>query len=282
MNKEGSYNVQVDPARNEPFEARTGNCTCGGVAPEPDSVEDDMRMLRRLAQLGMELTELTVEQVRQAVASAPTPAAKAPDDRFDLKYHRLSRSVRLTITLRDKFRTEGLKQERHEAFEHGLEERKRKERQKKQLERLVAQAIEHQTQVEFDQLVEINGRVDQRPVDHARKTRFEALSDRIEEDDIEQDLDRCPTGELVERMCRDIGVEAALEIWRISHWAREEARLKTPGSPFAAPPAPEEAKPAEAEPEGPPDRRFDRTQPLTEEQQRAEAERNRANYHSRL
>ena len=220
----------ADPARPEPPGAReTG----------PDSLDDDMRMLRELNQLGMTLTEITVERARRALDA---PAGAATEDRSDLKYQRLSRSIRFGIMLRSQLRDGALEQERRVTAARAAKEGERRTRLKKQVERIVGQAIERHMDREKERLIEsetefYNEAVEEEKADDL----FEDLTERLQEEDVERDLDVVSRGEMAVRLCRDLKIEPDLAYWEDSSWALEEARDNVPGSPFAKP-AVEEAE----------------------------------------
>lgn len=216
-------------------------------------MEGDLRMLSWLATMGMQLTEVKLVRARR-VLEADDPKDSA-GDRSDLEYYRLSRAVRLTIALKDRLRNERAGRAEEAAVKQESDRQDRKKRRKEQVERAVGQAIEKQARREFERLTEADAEADEQPVIERPEALLETLSERLEEDDIEQDLDLRPTGEIVRRICRDLGIEAAWELWRNSRWAGEEARAKPPGAPCATPsaagapePGPEAAEPPKPEP----------------------------------
>jgi hypothetical protein len=267
---------QADPARHDPSEARPANCTCCGGAREPDPTDDYMRMLRRLAEIGMaRAEELHLQMQDEAKArraeAATAPEADAPDlseadqpkpklPNPDLALHRTARVVSLCMSLSLKFQKERLEREKQVAADHAVAEKKRKERRKQQIARVVKQAIEREVAEREDRPEEDDGEAGDFDLYGLQQT----LSERLDEDDIERDLDRCPLGELIARICRELGITPDWEFWQQHQWALEEARLKPPGSPYAEPPAPdperpkseeakaEEPKPPELKPEEPP------------------------------
>ena len=199
--------------------------------------------------------------------------------------------MRYCALLAMKLQKERLDREMGKAFDNEAVSRKRKARIKDQLERLVSGAIQLDLQAERERAAEARAKGDfserDEPCDEA--TLYEQLSLRLEAEDIERDIETRPMGELFLRICRDFGFEPDLDRWKHLFWALEEARLRTPGSPFAEraaaeaakpeaaePPepeavAPEDPKPPEPEPAAPaapPLRSFDRRQTLTAEQQR--------------
>src|SRR5271167_1849372 len=142
----------ADPASHEPSEARRESCTCCGHGREPDPTDDFMRMLKRLAHLGMEMAERRA--ARDAVqAEAPAAPSNAPDQAA-LALHRLTSLVRLSMALSIKFHTDRLEREKQGDALQATAERQRKTRLKTQLKRLVEQAIEHQADQAREKLIE--------------------------------------------------------------------------------------------------------------------------------
>ncbi len=240
MNAEHQTSATADPAHPEPSTARAERCTCCGGGREPDPTDVYMRMLRRLAEIGMARAEQIFVQTQDAANARPDEAAppkvdppkpKLPDP--DLALHRTARLVRLSMVLSLKFHNERLEREKQAAAEDEAVEKKRKARRKQQIERGVKQAIDREA-AERDERPEAADADDGfNPYElHAE------LSERLDEDDIERDLDRCPRGELIGRICREFGIEPDWDFLRQQEWAIEEARLD--------PPAPE---PDAAEPE---------------------------------
>jgi hypothetical protein len=258
---------QANPARHEPSSARPATCTCCGGAREPDPTDDYMRMLRRLAEIGMARAEQLHLQMRDETNTrraepAAAPDADAPDlaktdqpkpklPNPDLALHRTTRVVSLCMSLSLRFHKERLEREKQTAADHAVVEKQRKARRKQQIERVVKEAIER----EADQRVNEDGSEDASFDVVELETE---LSEPLDEDDIVRDLDRCSLGELIGRICRELGFKPDWEFWQQHQWALEEAGLKPPGSPYAEPPPPEppppepeRPEPAEAEAEEP-------------------------------
>ena len=200
---------QADPARDDPAEAR------------PDETEFYLRKLREAAEIGMRLMNAA--------------AAELAADKAVLAFHRLSRDLRLYAALSNKLQNDRLEREKQVAATENAEVQQHKKRKKRQLENLVADAIELMADREVERVLETDPTIEDESEIVDRESFHDALTERLEQDDIERDLARCPTGELVERICRDLGIDADWDMWRDSYWAREEARLEMPGSPYARP-----------------------------------------------
>jgi len=266
----------ADPASHEPFEARPE--AGAGLGPrEPDPTDEFMGMLKRLAVLGMALTEDLVADAREAIAArraaraaasaaappgaaavsaadppapelrperagTPRPGLKpeltaeehAARDPSMLAFHRMTRAVRLSMALALKFQDDRWERERKTEADRAVAEQERKTQGKRQLKRAVEQAIERERKErrvnEYEALYELP----------------RILRERLDQEDIERDLAQFPRGELIARICRDLGIEPDWDLWRQDRWAVEEARLKPAGSPYADTAAPAEAAESEA------------------------------------
>ena len=63
------------------------------------------------------------------------------------------------------------------------------------------------------------------------------LRERLDDGDEEEaDFADRPIGELVARICKDLGITPDWSLLEDEDWAIEEARTRPPGSPFAAAP----------------------------------------------
>ncbi|HWK45279.1 MAG TPA: hypothetical protein VNT30_11185, partial [Stellaceae bacterium] len=124
-----------------------------GCAPSSESserTERHLRMLQRLAEIGMELAEAVgrqaLEQAKAASEPAETPRQPGPD--LGLVFTRLSRSVRQTVALEARIAEEPLTPRAvsaaaldKQAERVALAETDRRHRRKAQVGRIVKQAI---------------------------------------------------------------------------------------------------------------------------------------------
>ncbi len=250
MNTDHPHPSPADPASNEPATTRAERCTCRGGGREPDPTDDNMRALHELRDLALAVArKLAARIVDDEARQAAAPEA-APDVLHDkpkqlsvvvLGFQRAERGVRQCVLLSTKLHQDRLAWETQAEAMAAKLERERRERRKKHVERLVKEAIEHGSET-LDEEFE----------------RREKLEARLDEDDIESDLGRLADSALVDRLCKDCGVEAPWDLWEDEHWAQEEARHEPPGSVFAgarrsaAPEAePEAVESVEAEPPEP-------------------------------
>jgi len=270
MVNEHPTSPQAEPARPEPSEVRTESCTCCGGTREPDPTDFFIGLLKEAARHSIELSNLVVVEARRAVAAAepvaeasaeaaaPEPAA-APRTAWypaaALAHSRLTRSLRLGMVLAGKFHVDRLERDKKLAADEAFEVKLRKNRLKGKVERLVGEAIEQAVEKETERLTESEGESesydesefddeDEEDGPDRRDELRDALSERFTDEDVEQDLGRCPTSEIVGRLCGNLRIQPLWERWSTEQWAVEEARRQVPGSPYAAPPA---AEPAAAE-----------------------------------
>ena len=206
-----------DAAATCPALDRPG-CACGSPG---DPTGRQMLMLQELAELGMDLAR-TVRA--RAVEQGPSLEA-GPD--LGLMFSRIARAVRQTLALEAKLYQD--RQARHDKAraERAVETRLRGIRRKAKAVEIVERVVEREPDAE---------------------RLLDALDERLEDEDDTDFADR-PLGELVARICRDLGVAPDWDLWADEDWAIE-ARGEPPAPPDAArPPA---AWPAHPPPDDPP------------------------------
>ncbi|MDB5464527.1 MAG: hypothetical protein JWP23_2916 [Phenylobacterium sp.] len=210
----------------DPSQGRAGGCACGGAEAR---AERHLRMLQELAEIGMDLAR-SVQ--RQAHGQAATDHGAAD---LGLVFSRIARAVRQTVALEAKL-AEDRQKTQAERAPLTVADRWRSARRKRQVKEIVAEAIGSEVG-EFDV-----------------ERLFDDLDERLADGDEEADFAERPIGELVARICRDLGVTPDWSLWHDDDWAIEEAAAKAPGSPYAAH-APEADDPRPDDPgDDPPDR----------------------------
>ena len=181
-------------------------------APDPSVVlaEGRLRMLRRLAEIGMELAERTLN-TEAAPAKGRDPAdAFAP----------LSRAIRLTLALEAKTDEElrdlkagGVRvreEERTAATERrGAAAAKEAQERAVKVRELVAEAAE----AEIADVYEF-------------APRCFALRERLDNDPAYEDLSEHPLRETVERLCKDLMLSPDWSRWDGEGWIKEEGAPK--------------------------------------------------------
>jgi hypothetical protein len=198
MNREPAADTGPDPERaRDASAART-------------EAAEDAEMLRDLARIGMDIARslrvIAEAQAAQAVAQ-PTQAPAGIDP--GLGFSRVSRAVRLTLALKTKLLEEGQQRDRKEREE--AQERKiaaaRKQRRKTEVASAVEQAIEDD--------------VERGEGGDAEQLRAD-LRERLDEPDIDGDLGKCTVGDIVQRVCRDLGIIPDWGLWEKEAWYVDE------------------------------------------------------------
>ena len=160
-------------------------------------------MLREMAEIGMGLLRI-VE--RHAATSTADSVGE-----LGLTYARVSRAVRQTLALRAKFAEDRLAKHRRAEAEEARRaqeaEQHRLDCRSDQVERLVEQAIETE--------------VEQSDREDLRAGLLADLRERLSDDYIEVDLYHRPIGELLARICRDIGITPDPDQWAGAVWVDE-------------------------------------------------------------
>jgi hypothetical protein len=177
-----------------------------------------LRMLEELAEIGMTLARAVQQQVLDQAAAEPAEAAEQPGaGNLALVFSRISRAVRQTIALEAKLAEEGRTRDEQTAAEQArravVDGRERKQRRRAQAKRFIEQAVD----------------IEAADHDAAEELLWE-LDERL--DDVEADFADRPIGEIVARICRDMGLAPEWSLWAKEEWAVEEIATRPPGSPF--------------------------------------------------
>ncbi|HVJ52506.1 MAG TPA: hypothetical protein VM689_08600 [Aliidongia sp.] len=203
--------------------------------------ERDLQALDDLIGIGMKLAK-AVERVASGEA---TPAEAAAFEGVDLclAFSRVARAVRQTVALRGRLADEAKKHRENEAdAKRELEVRRaRWQRSKGHVEAAVAQAIEER----FD----YDGYHQHGASAHDTENLLGDLREKLRDPDIRREIGSRPVGEVVEGICRDLGMPVPWSLWRETSWfAREGWEIDEEDEPrkkadiVAAPPAPQVQK----------------------------------------
>lgn len=201
-----------------------------GAAPRA-LIERQLWVLGRLAEAGLNVA-LAIEQQATAAAEAPDaaePAATPEPGRVvqgdvALAYARASRAVRLTVALQAKLIKDlqaldeaAARLRRGEQADAERARRTLETARKERVERIVERVIraELSDEDEVDRLAE-------------------AAWERLDHDEIYGDLTALPVGEIIERVCRDLGLSPDWSRLAEEAWARDEIDRGAAGSPFLA------------------------------------------------
>jgi hypothetical protein len=225
MNMTRSIPKTASPAANDPSPDRPESHV---RADDPAAADIGWRlgMLRELAEIGMEVARA----VRDEVVAQPAPDQPGETDRdraaLVLALSRISRAVRMTLALHAQFT------EDHRLLgEQSAAERK---------QRAATARAEHRAH-QLDKVERvINVTLDAKAGKNwqERDRLDDGLRERLKDfDDYALCGDRS-IGEIIARICRDLGVTPDWQRWIDADWARDEIATKPPGSPYAAWPAP--------------------------------------------
>jgi hypothetical protein len=187
-------------------------------------VQRQLHMLNQLAQIGMSLAEATerlaLAQVDAAIASLGAPdgaSAGALPGAFradpGLTYARVARAVRLTLMLQTRLLKELPALGRAETLAKSAQEDARRDR----AHRLAIRAIK----VEHD---------DEDVVEHLSDEAWERLRD----EDLSDDISGRPMGEVVARICADLGLSLDWTAWAMA--AATATTAPPDETPFGDPP----------------------------------------------
>jgi hypothetical protein len=173
-------------------------------APDPAAArtERHLRTLAELAEIGMDLAREVRRQALDETADAP------PAGELALTFSRIARAVRQTVALEAKL-AEPPQPGQAERPPLGVSDRWRSARRKRQVKQIVGQIIEAVTDTDFQ-------------ADRLFAERDERLDDGDDED---ADFAERPIGELVARICRDLGVTPDWSLLEDEDWAIEENLL---------------------------------------------------------
>ncbi|MGH6909290.1 MAG: hypothetical protein ACREEG_03815 [Phenylobacterium sp.] len=194
-------------------------------APEPDDPEGrapvsaaearrerQAAMLQELAEIGMQMARaVRDEALARADAAdedAPRPASRFGNADLGLVYSRIARAVRQTLALETRL-AEDIEKARVEdararlgALRWAAQERQTEIRD------YVAEAIEAEA-------------VEKKSSEREVERLLDDLDERIEAGDYDDTLDTASIGELVARICADLGVIPDWDLWDDHPWAKD-------------------------------------------------------------
>jgi len=188
---------------------------CAYPAPEAgeDRAERHLRLLKDLADIGMNIARAVERQALERAAAEPVQASgqAEPGTDIGLTFQRVAKAIRQTVALEAKLsadREEGLRlaAETEEARAEGRQREARRARlhqRRRDVSRAVRKAIDN--------------------TDYGDKEDLLAdLAERLEDEDIEADLHDRPLSEIITQICKDLGIDANWMLWEGEPWEREE------------------------------------------------------------
>ncbi len=178
------------------------------IAPASDDPEDRtawrLAMLRELAELGMEMARAVrdeaVARSEPAEEGEPRPPARFPAGDLGLVYSRIARAVRQTLALHERIAEDGRKAGVERARSRVAAIRAAAEDRQNEIRDYVAEAIEAEAAERHSSRPEVERLLDD-------------LDERIEAGAYDDGLDDAPIGELVARICADLGVIPDWSLW---------------------------------------------------------------------
>jgi hypothetical protein len=202
------------PAKKPTSDSSQAPAKHAARASSPELDEKHRRMLRELAEMGMDMLR-GVHQRALENKDSTTALVEAVDD-----FERISRAVRQTLMLEHKL-AESRPIRRGNAAPAPVDEidSERQARHKIFVKRAVEKAI----------LTE-KRRLGLRKIE----TLLADLDERLEDADIGAHLAKLPVGAIALRLCTEFGLAPDLSLWAEEPWAIKEALTRPPGSPFAA------------------------------------------------
>jgi hypothetical protein len=228
-----SADALTDALPSDPSQGRPEDC------PGEERTERHLRLLRELADIGMEMARaVRAQAVTQAAerdvnAAAPVAAARFAGADLGLVFSRIARAVRQTLALEARLAEEGLKARAEHAARRAGEARARAAQRKREVRNCVSDAIQ----------------VDAPPGDV--EALLDELDERLGDPDYAGDFADRPIGELIASICRDLGITPDWGLWEDEDWAIEAAAARPPGSPYTAPPMGEDDAVAAPPPDPP-------------------------------
>jgi len=225
-----------DSAQADPGLGEGGSCARGAGSPGSGRAAWRLEILEELVEIGMGAARQLRDQMGQEAEAriearqlgSPAPAEAAGFD-YGMAFERVSRALRRTLALHDKFETELNARNERTAAEAAaqqataaktaspVEDRDRSQRRHKVI-RAVERAID-------DEADELEG-----------SDLWDEMQERLDDYERFEDFDNDPVGKIVMHICRDLKLTPDLSLWDDEPWALEEAELKPPGSPFAPKP----------------------------------------------
>jgi hypothetical protein len=176
--------------------------------------ERHLRGLAELGEIGMELARLVR---RQAVEQAAANPDGAVDESLGLAFTRIARAVRQTFALEARLAEDRRTAQAEVAARRAAETRLHVERRKTKVRTAVERVLD----------AEAEG--------SDAENLFYDLTERLETDYDDADFADRPIGELVARICRDLGVTPDWSLWQDEDWAIEARGPEARGPEVAVP-----------------------------------------------
>jgi len=189
-------------------------------------------MLREIAEMGMEMARDVRDQAMAQPAPEPpvpepppTKAARDPDA-LARAFARLTRAVRMTIALHTKLEEDHRRQSAENAADRARRAAEARDRhrayQRAKVKRVIDATLDDAAGADDDG----------EDCDERERLEDEWRERLLDFDDYALGGQRS-VGEIIARICRDLGVTPDWARWVDADWARDEMAAKPPGSPYA-------------------------------------------------
>jgi hypothetical protein len=208
------------------------NATAAIIEPQPDEArtQRQLAMLQELAEIGMRLAR-ALEAEALAPAEEPKPPSRFGGGDLGLIFSRIARAVRQTLALETRLAGE-VETARVEHARATTDARRRQVRGYV-VEAIEVDAVEHgKTDLDVEWLLG-------------------DLNERLDDGAYDADFADAPIGDLVARICADLGVTPDWSLWEDQAWAIEYEKSRPPDNHPERRPVPPGANPDPSEP--PPD-----------------------------
>jgi hypothetical protein len=203
-----------------------GDAPTGPEAPAADGwSERKLAILSELAEAGLEIALALKTRIVETATLEPDPACAGTCADLTRAFDRASRATRMAIALRDRL----MKDEPPPGQAERTAIREARRERAERVRRIVGRAIRAQ----FDDF-------------HARRDLDRHASERLFDTDITGELANRSIGELVARICADLGIAPRWLDFAGEAWAQAEITERPKGSPYADWP---ELPPEEPDPE---------------------------------
>jgi hypothetical protein len=194
------------------------------IAPEPDDPEGrtqrQLAMLHELAEIGMQIARAVRDEAlaraELADADAPRPPSRFGGGDLGLVYGRIAKAVRQTLALETRL-ADGVEQARVERRRaHVAAVRAEYDERQQEIRDYVAEAIEAEA-------------VERQTPEREIERLLDDLDERLDAGDYDDALADAPIGDLVERICADLGVIPDWSLWDDHAWAIAHLKARDPG-----------------------------------------------------
>jgi acyl-coenzyme A thioesterase PaaI-like protein len=214
-------------------------------APDPSVVmaERQLRMLQEIAETGMamirilkERAEIDLQTANKLTARADLddgcvhgPNYPAPMNDASAMFVQVSRAVRLTLAL------EAKTDERLRALRAGLVVQREARRAEAVKRAAAAGEARHEAARNKVHLLVIRAIEAEARDDEDENDLYEALDERLDEDEAYDKLEDLPLREVVEQLCADLGIEPDWDRWEGDGWKADPFPCRSKLSQFRTP-----------------------------------------------